>query len=75
MITKSNEIVHCKEWQDIIDGLVPGVIIPFEDTRDGTEIYQDSLKVATSQMSRQEYWEKHSPYYQKNPHMRTIVKD
>lgn len=73
MTLQKQQVRHCKQYQDIIDGVVPGVVILFEEQ--DSEKYQESLKVATSQMTDQEYLEKHSAYYIKNPHLRTIIKD
>ena len=71
MKSQTNKITYCKEWQDIFDGIVPGVILAFEDTRDGTQIYLDSLKVAIGEMTKQQYLEKYSPYYHLHPELKT----
>jgi hypothetical protein len=64
---------RCREDQDIIEGLVPGVITFYEEI--GSQKYLDSLEVSKGNMTNQKYLELYSPYYQKNPHLKTIVED
>ena len=73
MNSKTKKITYCKRYQDIFDGVIPGVILSFEDTRDKTTTYLDSMKVVVGEMTEQEYLELYSPYYEKNPHLKTIL--
>ena len=72
MNSKTDEVTYCKKYRDIYDGLVPDVIISFEESQSRAPVYTDSLKVAVGKMSRQEYLELYSPYYKLNPHLKTF---
>jgi hypothetical protein len=60
--TTKHEIKYCTEWQDIIEGKKPGVIVYYEDIVNRSEVYLDSIK-----LSKNEFERKYSLYYQLNP--------
>ena len=72
MNSKTSEVTYCKRYQYIFDGVIPGVILSFEDTLNETPKHHASMKVAVGEMTEQEYLELYSPYYKLNPHLKTF---